>query len=35
VLVYGEPWPIWSPLEDRLGKIMGWVWYISARKPSA
>jgi ubiquinone/menaquinone biosynthesis C-methylase UbiE len=33
VLVYGEPWPIWSPLEERLGKIMGWAWYISARKP--
>jgi len=33
VLVYGEPWPIWSPLEARLGPIMGWAWYVSARKP--
>lgn len=33
VLVYGEPWPIWSPLEDKLGRIMGWAWYIAATKP--
>jgi ubiquinone/menaquinone biosynthesis C-methylase UbiE len=33
VLVYGEPWPIQSPLELALGKIMGFGWYISARKP--
>lgn len=32
-IVYGEPWPIWSPLEAWLGRYMGWVWYISARKP--
>lgn len=33
VLVYGEPWPIQSPLELALGKIMGFSWFISARKP--
>ncbi len=33
VLVYGEPWPIQSPLELRLGEIMGFSWFISARKP--
>jgi len=33
VLVYGEPWPIWSPLEARLGRVMGWAWFISATKP--
>ena len=33
VLVYGEPWPIQSPLELRLGRVMGWAWFISARKP--
>ena len=33
LLVYGEPWPVWSPLEARLGPIMGWAWFISARKP--
>jgi SAM-dependent methyltransferase len=32
IIVYGEPWPIWSSLESRLGPIMGWAWYISARK---
>ncbi|RAU23608.1 hypothetical protein CU669_00430 [Paramagnetospirillum kuznetsovii] len=34
VLVYGEPWPIQSPLELALGKIMGFAWHISARKPT-
>lgn len=33
VLVYGEPWPITSPLEDRLGEVMGFAWFISATKP--
>lgn len=32
-LVYGEPWPIQSPLEGRLGRIMGFAWFISAIKP--
>lgn len=32
VLVYGEPWPMWSPSEAKLGPIMGWCWYVSARK---
>ncbi|NFV81547.1 class I SAM-dependent methyltransferase [Magnetospirillum aberrantis] len=32
VLVYGEPWPMWSPSEAKLGPIMGWNWYVSARK---
>jgi ubiquinone/menaquinone biosynthesis C-methylase UbiE len=32
-LVYGEPWPIQSPLEGRLGRIMGFAWFISATKP--
>lgn len=35
VLVYGEPWPIQSPLELKLGEIMGFSWFISARKPQA
>ncbi len=33
ILVYGEPWPIWSPLEEFLGRHIGWSWFISARKP--
>ncbi len=33
VLVYGEPWPIISPLEDRLGDVMGFAWFIAATKP--
>jgi ubiquinone/menaquinone biosynthesis C-methylase UbiE len=33
VLVYGEPWPIQSPLELKLGEIMGFSWFISAKKP--
>ena len=33
ILVYGEPWPISSPLELWLGKYIGWDWFISARKP--
>lgn len=35
VLVYGEPWPIQSPLELKLGEVMGFSWFISARKPQA
>ena len=35
ILVYGEPWPISSPLEFWLGKYIGWDWFISARKPKA
>jgi ubiquinone/menaquinone biosynthesis C-methylase UbiE len=33
ILVYGEPWPIQSPLELKLGKLIGFSWWISARKP--
>ena len=33
LLVYGEPWPIQSPLELKLGRLMGFSWWISARKP--
>ncbi len=32
-LVYGEPWPRQSPLEYRLGRIMGWSWFVAARRP--
>ena len=32
-LVYGKPWPIQSPLEQWLGGVMGFAWYISAEKP--
>ncbi len=32
-LVYGEPWPMQSPLELWLGRIMGFAWFISATKP--
>ena len=32
-LVYGEPWPIQSPLERWLGRIIGFGWFISATKP--
>ncbi len=32
-LVYGEPWPMQSPLELWLGRFIGWDWFISARKP--
>lgn len=35
VLVYGEPWPITSPLENHLGRIMGFAWFISAVKPGS
>src|SRR5581483_2420603 len=35
VLVYGAPWPIQSPLELRLGRLMGFSWWISAVKPRA
>ena len=33
LVVYGEPWPRWSPLERWLGPRLGWVWYASAIKP--
>ena len=32
-LVYGEAWPIQSPLEHWLGGGMGFSWFISAIKP--
>jgi SAM-dependent methyltransferase len=32
-LVYGEAWPIQSPLERWLGGVMGFSWFISATKP--
>lgn len=32
LLVYGEPWPMQSPLERRLGRVMGWAWFVSATK---
>ena len=34
-LVYGEPWPMQSPLEQRLGPVMGFAWFIAAEKPPA
>ncbi|CAA7621717.1 class I SAM-dependent methyltransferase [Magnetospirillum sp. UT-4] len=34
VLVYGEPWPIQSPMELKLGELMGFAWYVSATKPA-
>ncbi len=33
ILVYGEPWPIQSPLELWLGKGIGFSWFLSAKKP--
>jgi len=33
ILVYGEPWPVQSPLELWLGKRIGFSWFLSARKP--
>jgi SAM-dependent methyltransferase len=33
VLVYGEPWPRTSPLERRLGRHIGFAWFVAARKP--
>ena len=32
VLVYGEPWPMQSPLEIWLGRSIGWSWFITATK---
>lgn len=32
ILVYGEPWPMQSPLELWLGRSIGWAWFISATK---
>ena len=34
-LVYGEAWPIQSPLERWLGRVMGFAWFISAIKSEA
>jgi len=33
ILAYGEPWPIQSPFELKLGRSIGFAWFISARKP--
>ena len=33
LLVYGEPWVIQSPLELKLGRLIGFAWFISAQKP--
>lgn len=33
-LVYGEPWPIQSPLELNLGRFIGFAWFITAIKDS-
>lgn len=33
ILVYGEPWPIQSPLELKLGRLIGFAWNIGACKP--
>ena len=33
ILVYGEPWPIQSNFELMLGRLIGFSWFISARKP--
>lgn len=33
ILVYGEPWPFQSPLEVYLSRVMGFAWFISAKKP--
>ena len=33
-LVYGADWPIQSKLELRLGRLMGFSWFVSARKPA-
>lgn len=33
-LAYGEPWPMQSPLERRLGPVMGFAWFIQATKPN-
>jgi ubiquinone/menaquinone biosynthesis C-methylase UbiE len=32
-LVYGNPWPISSPLERWLGQFIGWDWFITGIKP--
>jgi len=34
ILVYGAPWPRQSKLETKLGEIMGFAWFIGARKPA-
>ncbi len=33
MLVYGAPWPMVSPLEHRLGRVIGWCWNVRAQKP--
>lgn len=33
-LVYGQPWPITSPLERWLGPLIGFDWFIKATKPA-
>jgi hypothetical protein len=32
MLVYGEPWPRTSALERRLGRHIGFAWFVAARK---
>lgn len=32
IIVYGDPWPIQSPLELWLGKHVGFAWFIAATK---
>lgn len=32
-LAYGAPWPMQSPLELRLGRLIGFAWFIQATKP--
>jgi len=32
IIVYGDPWPIQSPLELWLGKFVGFAWFIAATK---
>ncbi|MHC8508155.1 MAG: class I SAM-dependent methyltransferase [Rhodospirillales bacterium] len=33
VLVYGEPWPMQSKLEIRLGRRIGFAWFAAMTKP--
>ena len=32
-LAYGVPWPMQSPLELHLGRLIGFAWFIQATKP--
>jgi len=34
VLVYGEPWPMQSGFELWLGRLMGFAWFASVKKPT-